>query len=108
MIIWRGWGILVLLISAVLGGPGTFAAEVLLGPDLMNFGTAGGLALAGIAVFFIGQRLNRPRPGYHPATGQPVMFGNSHTFFFVPMQYWGFILLGISLVTTVVTLVGQL
>ncbi|MFC4563374.1 hypothetical protein ACFO4E_16035 [Nocardiopsis mangrovi] len=106
MIVWRGWGILVLLIAAVLGGPATLLAEVLLGPELMNFGTAGGLAVAGVVVFFAGSRLNAPHPGYDPRTGAPVMAGGGHTFFFVPMQYWGFVLLAASLVTTVVTLLG--
>ncbi|WP_067970191.1 hypothetical protein [Nocardiopsis trehalosi] len=108
MIVWRGAGILVLLIAAVLAGPGTLVAEVALGPDLMRFGTAGGLAVAGVVVFLLGQRLNAPRAAYHPATGQPVVSRDRHTFFFVPMQYWGFILLAVSLATTVATLLDTL
>lgn len=106
MIIWRGWGILVLLIAGALAVPGGLSAEALLGPEMGGIGAACGLALAGIAVFFVGQRLNAPRPGYHPGTGQPVMYRNAHTLFFVPMQFWGFILLAGSVVTGVMTLIG--
>lgn len=45
-----------------------------------------------MGVYFAGRKLNAPRQGFHPATGQPVEYRNAHTFFFVPMQYWAFVL----------------
>jgi hypothetical protein len=42
-----------------------------------------------VAIRFAGKRLNRPVRGFHPQTGQPVVFINRHPFFGVPMQYWG-------------------
>ncbi|PSK92265.1 hypothetical protein CLV63_11822 [Murinocardiopsis flavida] len=106
MIIWRGWGILVVLIAGLFAVPSGLTAESFLGPELAPLGVALGLAAAGIAVFFVGQRLNAPRPGFHPGTGQPVMYRNAHTLFFVPMQFWGFILLGVSVLVGVMTLIG--
>ncbi len=92
MIIWKGWGILVLLIGALFAVPLGFGATSLLGPESAGFGVGLGLALASVAVFFVGQKLNAPVQGFHPGTGQPVLYRNAHTFFFVPMQYWAFIL----------------
>lgn len=92
MIIWKGWGILVLLIGAVFTIPLGFGAASLLGTESAGFGAGLGLLLAAVAVFFVGQKLNAPVQGFHPATGQPVLYRNAHTFFFVPMQYWAFVL----------------
>ncbi|MDA0562952.1 hypothetical protein LG943_01165 [Streptomonospora sp. S1-112] len=106
MIIWRGWGILVLLITGLCCVPGGLVTEAVLGADLALFGVSGGLVVAGVAVFFIGQRLNAPRQGFHPQTGQPVLYRNQHTFFFVPMQYFAFVLLAVSVVLLISTLLG--
>jgi hypothetical protein len=83
--VWSGWGILTLLIGAACGAGGTGIGVALGGArDHANLGTAVGLAVAGVLIWFVGQRLNRPATGTHPA---PVT--NRHRFFFVPMQYWG-------------------
>ncbi|WP_017603081.1 hypothetical protein [Nocardiopsis alkaliphila] len=93
MIIWRGWGILVPLIAAVIAVPcAAITAEVTGQQHLGGIGFGVGLLLAAAAVFFAGSKLNAPKQGFHPATGQPVEYRNSHTFFFVPMQYWAFVL----------------
>ncbi|MBR8741676.1 hypothetical protein [Nocardiopsis sp. MG754419] len=93
MIIWRGWGILVPLIAAVIAVPcAALTAEVTGQQHLGGLGAGVGLLLASVAVFLAGNRLNTPRRGFHPATGRPVEYRNTHTFFFVPMQYWAFVL----------------
>lgn len=92
MIIWRGWGILVVLIAAVFTVPLGFLASDLLGNDAAGLGAGLGLVLGAVGVYFAGRKLNAPVQGYHPATGEPVVYRNAHTFFFVPMQYWAFIL----------------
>ncbi|SIO84667.1 hypothetical protein [Nocardiopsis sp. JB363] len=93
MIIWRGWGILVPLIAAVLAVPcAAIVAEATGQQHLGGIGAGVGFLLAAVAVFFAGRKLNTPKRGFHPATGQPVEYRNSHTFFFVPMQYWAFVL----------------
>lgn len=92
MIIWNGWGILVVLIAAVFTAPLGFLAAELLGSDAAGLGAGLGLVLGAVGVHFAGKKLNAPKQGFHPATGQPVEYRNSHTFFFVPMQYWAFIL----------------
>ena|SRR5689334_11154159 len=90
MIVWSGWGILALLIAAAGGAGGTGIGVALGGAtDRANPGTAVGLALAAIAIWLVGQRLNRPTRAFHPQTGQAETNANRHRFFFVPMQYWG-------------------
>jgi hypothetical protein len=44
-----------------------------------------------VTVWFIGIRFNRPVDGYHPRTGERVIYKNRHTLFWVPMQYYAFI-----------------
>ncbi|MEU3015776.1 MULTISPECIES: hypothetical protein [unclassified Nocardiopsis] len=92
MIIWRGWGILVILIAAVFTVPLGFLAAETVGSESAGLGAGAGLLLGAVGVYFAGAKLNAPKQGFHPGTGQPVEYRNAHTFFFVPMQYWGFIL----------------
>ncbi|MBE2998839.1 hypothetical protein IDM40_08995 [Nocardiopsis sp. HNM0947] len=88
MIIWTGWGILVpgfiLLGAAGLG----LAAEGTFGGDAGFFGAATGILLSAVLIFLVGRKLNKPEQGFHPKTGEPVVYRNRHTFFFIPMQYW--------------------
>jgi hypothetical protein len=92
MLIWRGWGILVLLIAFACAAPCALIAGALLGEGTEPMGAGIGILLGAVGVFFAGRKLNAPRQGFHPQTGQPVQHRNAHTFFFVPMQYWSFIL----------------
>ncbi|GAA3999846.1 hypothetical protein GCM10022247_20210 [Allokutzneria multivorans] len=93
MIVWTGWGILALLIAALGGGGGSGIGVALGGPsDSPNLGTVIGLALAAVAIWFVGERLNRPVQGFDQNTGQPVLYRNRHRLFWVPMQYFGPIL----------------
>ena len=65
-----------------------------------------GLVAGGVASFLVGQRLNAPVQGYHPATGQPVVYRNRHTLFFIPMQYCGVVLLVLGAVVGFASLLG--
>ncbi|SDN11927.1 hypothetical protein [Allokutzneria albata] len=90
MIVWTGWGILTILIAAIGGAGGSGIGVALGGPsDSANLGTVIGLLLAGVAIWFVGERLNRPVQGFDQATGQPVLYRNRHRLFWVPMQYFG-------------------
>lgn len=96
MIVWTGWGILALPLFA-LGALGGTSLGVALGfgaGDLAtgaptNLGTAVGFALASVAVWFLGRRLNRPYLGFDQRTGQPIHVQNGHRLFWVPLQYLG-------------------
>jgi hypothetical protein len=85
MLIWTGWGGLspALFLVGTLGFAGIFDV---LGVNPRAGGVVGAL-LAGIAVWFVGIRMNRPVPGYDRNTGEAVMYKNQHTLFWIPMQY---------------------
>ena len=89
MLIWTGWGILLVPIGAAAAFLGVgFAQLINLSSDA---GVLIGLPLACVAVWFIGISINRPVDGYHPRTGERVIYKNQHTLFWVPMQYYAFI-----------------
>lgn len=101
MIVWKGWGILILPIAMICVAPLAALSSSALGPEFTGLGISVGLALAAVASYLLGQRMNRPVAGYHPATGRPVEYRNQHTLFFLPMQYWGFLLLAGSVAALV-------
>lgn len=79
-----------------LGGLGGTSLGIALGlgPDGVdggsaNPGTVVGLLVAGVATWLLGRRLNRPRRGFDPRTGQPVTVANRHRLMLVPLQYVG-------------------
>jgi len=96
MIVWTGWGILGLPMFALGALGGTALGTALgLGPGSLdtgapsNPGTVGGLLVAAVATWFVGQRLNRPRSMFDPRHGRPVLVANRHRLMFVPLQYVG-------------------
>jgi type IV secretory pathway TrbD component len=96
MIVWTGWGIVALPLFALgaLGGTSIGVALGLGEGDMTtgtetNIGTAFGLALAGVAVWFLGRWMNRPQDGFDPRTRRLVQVRNRHRLFFVPIQYLG-------------------
>lgn len=103
MIIWTGWGILVpVLLALGIGGTGALGEEFL-PPEASTYGFVAGALISAVLIYLIGRKLNKPEQGFHPKTGEPVVYRNRHTFFFVPMQYWGAIVPVVGLVVTVVT-----
>jgi hypothetical protein len=92
LFVWSGWGVLtpVVLVAGFLLG--LFTAAGLGANPVVNAALMlAGVLLACVGLWFLGNRLNRPYPGYDRTTGEPVMYRNGHTFFWVPMQYWAFI-----------------
>jgi hypothetical protein len=102
MLIWTGWGILVVPIAAALSFLGVgFAQLVNLNAEA---GVFIGLPLACVAVWYVGNHLNRPVEGYHPRTGERVIYRNQHTLFWIPMQYFAFIGAAFGIVAMIATL----
>lgn len=102
MVIWTGWGflVLVILLGASLGTE--LVTEALMGDDQFYQRAAWPLALAfalaGIATWYVGIWLRRrgARVVIDKTTGQELTIGGSHTLFFVPMHYWGIVLLALA------------
>lgn len=93
MIIWRGWGILVVLITLAI-----YMAVILLGDSLFHSGFAAyshyysavAVILSAIAVWFVGRKLNggQGRELLDEKTGQRVILRNSHSLFFIKFEFW--------------------
>jgi hypothetical protein len=99
MIIWSGWGFLVAVI--VFGASLAMEAmtEALTGDNQFYqthaWPLALALALAGVITWGVGKYFSTRGAGRTATTSDP------HRFFFIPMRYWGPILLVLSLVSFV-------
>ncbi len=94
MVIWSGWGILTVLITALVYGTVSAAGAALPGTTGQQGWTdlAFGLGLLAAAAvnWWVGRRLNGG-PGRvltDQATGQTVILRRRHSLFFIPMQWW--------------------
>ncbi len=99
ILIWRGWGILVIPIVAA-----AFFISIALTAVLRSAGlpvhwaaalsTAASSVLAGLSLWFIAKGLSGKvvRRLVDPATGKDVLFRRSAgSLFFIPTKYWAFI-----------------
>lgn len=101
MVIWKGWGILAILILLVCSVLVEFASNALFGDGFYKSSTwATPLAFvlsAGI-VYIVGIKLNN-KPGkilIDPENNQEVELKSIHSMFWIPMQYWSFIFVGLA------------
>jgi hypothetical protein len=105
VIIFSGWGILALVLAAVIPAIVAVSASMIVGDPQYHktngWPAAFGLWIAAVLIWVIGRRLNRIRweESVHPHTGVVEMLetGGGHTLFFVPMQYWAFVWAGIGM-----------
>lgn len=110
LIIWRGWGILVIVIGFVAALLSIFLTDALgwagLAGDIgrrVAMGLSG--AAGGAAIWFVAMGLEgRPsRTLVDPNTGQQVVFRkDAGSLFFIPTKYWAFVLAGLGLLVAVV------
>lgn len=112
MLIWSGWGILVVPVTLLVGGSVTVLLGTLLnaaGLDRMaGLALVIGLLAAAGANWWVGQRLNG-RPGrvlLDPATGQQVVLRRRHSLFFIPVQWWAVPLAVVAAITLVSSFVN--
>jgi hypothetical protein len=102
MIIWRGWGFLVAVFIFGASLAMELVTEWMMGDDDFYQKEAWPLALAfvvaGVVTWFVGKWLNTRggRVVIDEATGQKLTIGSSHTFFFIPMHYWGVVLIALA------------
>ena len=98
MIIWKGWGILVVIITAAFVFGVDFITGAAFGNSnyyaIHNWPEGVAFLLSGIAVYFVGLYFNN-KPGrvmIDKATGREIVLRRVHSMFFIPMEYWGIIL----------------
>jgi hypothetical protein len=93
-LIWRGWGILVPIITGVALVLGFGLGQVLLGTQRAETYaaviTAIAFLAAAVTLWKLGRRVNAHavQTLLDPATGQTVTIRRLHTLFFVRMEYW--------------------
>jgi len=103
MIIWKGWGFLVAVFAFGASLAMELITESMTGDDTFYQRESWPLALAfviaGVVTWFVGKALHArgARTVIDKATGQELTIGGSHTFFFVPMHYWGVVLIALAL-----------
>ncbi len=96
MIIWQGYGILVIVFTGV----GLLVGQTIGGATGLPTGywIALGFFIAGVMTWIVGKRLGRAaqasaRKLVDPKTGEHVEVRTKHTLIFVPMAFWSYPLL---------------
>ncbi len=93
MIIWRGYGFLVFIVTIVCVLVfGTIFNKAGVNDD---YGAGLGLIVAGIIIWFLGKKFNNPEKSkvfIDKESGREVTLGPGHSLFFIKMEYWGIIL----------------
>lgn len=94
MIIWKGWGILAVIIAIVCSVLMQLACDAVFGSGYYKSSSWAmplALLLASVAIFFVGQKLNN-KPGrvvIDKATNEEYILKSTHSLFWIPLQYWG-------------------
>ncbi|BCO10139.1 hypothetical protein GF1_25150 [Desulfolithobacter dissulfuricans] len=93
MIIWKGWGILAIVIPLLCSLGAQFIIDAIMGAGWYmeaSWPMPLALALSAVFVFVTGKRLNN-RPGkvfIDPESNEKVELRKSHSLFWIPLQYW--------------------
>jgi hypothetical protein len=108
LIIWRGWGILVIVIAALFQFIGYGVSSVFGVDSYSDAAKMIGYLLflpAAVVLWLLGKKLNKPKV-YVDQTGQQVVSKGRHSLFFIPIEYWAFIYVILAVVLTIVQLVS--
>ena len=99
MLVWRGYGILVVVFTAVGYALGKIGAEKIWGVPLPAAHRAGselfGMLVAAAMVYGLHLAIeskNKPRVLVDRETGQEVEFKKKHDLFFIPVKFWPYAL----------------
>ena len=98
-IIWKGRGILIVPILFV---------GLLFGLAIdTTWAVALGLGMACVAIWHLGKKWNDDSNGrivIDEQTGRRILLKKTHSLFFIPMQYWGLILGGVTVLLWIMSL----
>ena len=107
MIIWKGYGFLVLIIAVAVGAVVSLIFGAVGSTEDIGAGV-GAIISAGI-IWIIGNKLNsetKSRTMVDKQTGQEIVFKPNHSLFFIKMQYWAFIVGGIGIIMLIGILIN--
>lgn len=94
MLVWTGRGILVVIVplfcNLVLANALPYA--------IAEYGIVAGFCIGGAFCWFMGNKWNNAESQtfVDKETGEEVVFKPDHSFFWIPMQYWGGILVAVG------------
>ena len=99
MLIWRGYGILVIVVAFVCYHVTRMTADYFLGSPVAHTSrpvvTLIGMILAAVLVYALNvaiERANRPQIVIDKATGKEIALISKHDLFFIPVKFWPYIL----------------
>jgi len=107
MIIWSGWGFLVVIIGGVSLVVTQLTVNAAMHDNLYYTNNSWpkflALVIAAVITWPVGRAINRQRPvrrSFDDQSGQWVVQygGGGHTLFFIPMEYWAPILVVIGVI----------
>lgn len=102
MVVWKGFGIITVIIVVVLiAVVGDFSRLIGINTDKHDWPMSVAVLLAGIIIWFLGKYLNNRTDHIvmiDAQTGEPYKIGTQHSLFFIRMEYWGPILAAAGLV----------
>ena len=105
MLIWRGFGIMVVVIAAVSVFAAIAGAEAMWGTplpsdkDRLTFALAMVVAAAGVwGLHMLLDKRSAGRTLVDKETGEEIVLRPKHDLFFIPVKYWTFLLLALGAV----------
>ncbi len=99
MIIWKGYGFLVLVISIAIGAIVSLIFANIGSTE--DIGAGVGALISGGVIWIVGNKLNASSKNkifIDKQTGQEILVKPDHSMFFIKMQYWAFIIGGIGII----------
>ncbi|KHG33023.1 hypothetical protein [Sulfurospirillum sp. MES] len=96
MIIWKGWGILAIVIAIVCSVAMQLLCDAVFGAGYYRssrWAMPLALLLASGIIFFVGQKLNN-KPGkvvIDKETNEEYILKSTHSLFWIPLRYWGIV-----------------
>ncbi len=101
MLIWKGYGILVLVIAFLINLLFNFVLDATFYKGFYvghKWPASVAMCLSAIIIWFLGKRLNKDneRVLVDPKTGETVKLTRTHSLFWIKMEYWAPIMLALT------------
>ncbi len=101
MIVWKGWGLLALLIPLGLSIGTGLCVDSYYGEKFYQNSTwmmPSIFIVSAVVVFWLGRKVNSQpaRILIDPETNEEVKLKTIHSMFWIPLQYWSLILIGVA------------
>jgi hypothetical protein len=97
MIIWKGFGILAIIIPVFISWIISLLVDIVLGEGYSHshiYIISVSILISAVVVWYVGKKLNT-QPGeilINPEDGETVEIKKCHTFFWIPLQWTAFII----------------